>query len=175
MAFAYLVNIPTRISIMLKWILIICLFFYCDAAAQNKKELIDWLNSRFQNSPVMSYETGTKTRFLKIADDGSFTIRAYDYPPKIALPNEKNYTAGYRFMGHIKDLDPATVRTSTFRGNLFLFARCKTANCIVQESLGKQDYGEYQLNEVLLGVTSALNLEEKAKQTIIQLIKISNQ
>ncbi len=73
--------------------LILLLIVVCNLSTygQTKMETIDWLNSKFENSPIISTESEQYTRFLKIKQDGSFSIQSYEYSLKVILPDLKNY------------------------------------------------------------------------------------
>jgi len=138
---------------------------------QTKKETIDWLNTKFQSSPIISDEIEQYTRFLKINQDGSFTILVYNYSPKILLLDTSNYRWKTIFTGNFKDLSPNSIRTETIKGKIFFFASCSYGNCITQNDIGP-DYNIFKNPNVLLAVTSDASLEPRCKKALIHLVNL---
>jgi hypothetical protein len=157
---------------MKKFILIILLLSRLVVNSQSKKETIDWLNSKFDNSPFADNDIEIFTRFLKIKDDGTFTVQGYSYSIKTVLPNSENYSRKYIFKGHFKDLGLNSIRTEVIKGNLYIFASCRSGKCITQQNEGPYNTNSYLNNEVLLAITSNLSLEIRCKKAFIHLIKL---
>lgn len=154
---------------MMKWLTIIFIFCSIAVNGQSNTSTITWLNARFANSPILKSNTGSQTWSLKISNDGSFTIWNYDYPLKL-IPGPNNYLVKKQFTGHFKDLQPS-IRSAQFGDNIFFYASCIHANCIQQQTMSRQDSASYSISEILLGVSSAVNLEARIKQSFIDLIK----
>src|SRR5215203_3193932 len=144
---------------------ILLLMLFCNLAAygQTKKETIDWLNTKFQGSPIMISEIEQYTRFLKINQDGSFSILEYNYSPKILLPDTSNYRWKTVFTGNFKDLSPNSIRTETIKGKIFIFASCSNGSCITQKDIGP-DYKTFRNPDVTLAITSDASLESVVKK-----------
>lgn len=153
---------------------ILLLLLVCNIASygQTKKETIDWLNSKFETSPIVMSEVQQYTRFLKIKDDGSFSIQSYNYSPKTLLPDTQNYRWKTLFTGNFKDLSPNSVRTSTIKGNVFFYATCSSGKCITQQDQGPDEFNTYTASEVLIGITSDASLEARCKKAFIHLITL---
>jgi hypothetical protein len=141
------------------------------AYGQTKKETIDWLNSKFETSPIIMSEVQQYTRFLKIKDDGSFSIMSYNYSPKVLLPDTTNYRWKTLFTGHFKDLSPNSVRTETIKDKVFFYASCSNGKCITQKDQGP-DYDTFTNSEVTLAITSDASLEARCKKAFIHLITL---
>jgi hypothetical protein len=152
---------------------ILLLILFCNLASygQTKKETIDWLNSKFETSPIMVSEIQQYTRFLKIKQDGSFTILENNYSPKVLLPDTTNYRWKTLFTGNFKDLSPNSVRTETIKGKVFFYASCRSGKCITQKDQGP-DYDTFTNSEVTLGITSDASLEARCKKAFIHLITL---
>jgi len=142
------------------------------AYGQTKKETIDWLNSKFEMSPIVMSETEQYTRFLKIKQDGSFSIQSYNYSPRVLLPDLENYRWKTLFTGHFKDLSFNSVKTTIRNGKVFFYASCSSGKCIIQQNQGRDDFSTYSAPEVLLGITSDTDLEERCKKAFVHLIKL---
>lgn len=154
---------------MMKWLTIVFVFYSITVNGQSNKANIDWLNARFANSPILKSNTGSQTWSLKISNDGSFTIWNYDYPPK-QIPGPANYLVKKQFTGHFRDLKPA-IRSARYGDNVFFYASCLQPNCIQQQTMSRKDSTSYSLSEILLGVSSAVNLEDRIKQVFTDLSK----
>ena len=154
---------------MMKWLTIVFVFYSFAVNGQANKANIDWLNARFVNSPILKSNTGSQTWSLKISNDGSFTIWNYDYPPK-QIPGTANYHVKKQFTGHFRDLQPA-VRSARYGDNVFFYGSCKQSNCIKQLTVEEKDSSSYTISEILLGVSSAVNLEERIKKRFTELVQ----
>lgn len=153
-------------------LLLLILLFSFSAFGQTKKETIDWLNSKFESSPIASSEFEQYTRFLKINNDGSFSIQNYNYSPKVLLPNLENYRWKSLFTGHFKNLSPNSIRTEKIKGNLYIYATCSSGKCITQQNQGPDNFNSYTTSEVLLAFTSDTSLEARVKKAFTHLIKL---
>ena len=111
------------------------------------------------------------TWFLKINQDGSFTIQEYNYSPKILLPDLQNYRWKTLFTGHFKDLSPNSMGTKTINGKVFFRASCSSGKCITQQDQGV-DYKTFTNSEITLGITSDISLEARCKKAFIHLINL---
>ena len=138
---------------------------------QTKKETIDWLNLKFETSPIIMSEIQQYTWFLKIKQDGSFTILEYNYSPKVLLPDSQNFRWKTLFSGYFKDLSPNSIRTETINGKVFFYASCSSGKCITQQDQGP-DYKTFTNSEVTLGITSDASLEARCKKAFIHLITL---
>lgn len=157
---------------MKRQILLLLLICNLSVYGQTKKETIDWLNSKFETSPIMMSDFEQYTRFLKINQDGSFSIQSYNYSPKVLLPNSENYRWKTLFSGNFKDLSPNSVRTTTIKGKIFFYATCSSGKCITQQDQGPKEFNSYLSSEVLLGITSDTDLEARCKKAFIHLITL---
>lgn len=146
----------------------------CNIAAygQTKKETIDWLNSKFEGSPIIVTDIDQYTSFLKINQDGSFSIQSYNYSPSVFPPNSKNYRWKTLFTGHFKNLSPTSITTKVVDEKLFIYATCSNGKCITQKNQGPNNFNSYQSSEVLLAITSDITLEARCKKAFIHLITL---
>lgn len=71
-------------------LLIILTIASFSAFGQTRKETIDWLNSKFESSPIIRNSIEQSTRFLKIEDTGNFSIQEFSYATNVALPTSRN-------------------------------------------------------------------------------------
>jgi hypothetical protein len=101
------------------------------AYGQSKKETIDWLNTKFKNSPIIINDFEQYTWFLNISQEGNFTIQSFDYSPNTLVPDSKNYRKKTTIKGNFKDLSPNSINTKKIDGKIFFFASCSNANCII--------------------------------------------
>ena len=157
---------------MKRQILLLTLLFNLTAYGQTKKETIDWLNSKFETSPIAISGFEQFCRFLRIKEDGSFSIESYDYSPKVFLPDKYNYKKKMLVTGHFKNLSPNSIRTSTIDGIVYFYATCSNGKCIIQQNQGPDEFGSYTLSEVLLGITYDINLEARCKKAFLHLITL---
>ena len=139
---------------------------------QTKKETIDWLNIKFQNSPIASNDNEQLIRFLKISQDGNFTIQSYTYYPEILLPDFKNYNRKVIVTGNFRDLSPNSVITKVIDGMVFFYASCSKANCITMRNQGPDSFNAYTSSEVLLCITNESHLEARGKKAFMHLIML---
>lgn len=165
-------TIKSKLTTMKKELLFVTFLFSLTALGQTKKETIDWLNSKFENCPIITSEVGSMARFLKINPDGSFSVQDYDYSPKVLLPTLENYRYKTLFTGHFKDLAPNSVTTKTIKGNIYFYASCSSGKCITQQNQGRDDFSTYQTPSILLGITSEPSLEERCKKAFVHLITL---
>ncbi len=157
----------------MKKLFLLPLFFSCFFSyGQTKKETIDWLNSKFEYSPIVVSEIEKYTMEFRISQDGSFSIQYYNYSPKVFLPDTDNYRRKVMFTGHFKDLSPNSIRTSKKDGKIFFYASCTNSRCITQQNQGPNDFSVYYAREVELAVTSDVGLEERCKKAFQHLIKL---
>ena len=154
---------------MMKWLTLVFIFYSIAVHGQSNTSTIAWLNARFANSPILKSNTGSQTWSLKISNDGSFTILNYDYPPKL-VPGPANHILKKQFTGHFKDLQPA-IRSARYGDYIFFYGSCIQPNCIQQQTVEKKDTASYTISEILLGVSSAVNLEERIKKEFTELVE----
>ncbi|GLU55115.1 hypothetical protein [Dyadobacter frigoris] len=153
-------------------LLIILTIASFSAFGQTRKETIDWLNSKFESSPIIRNSIQQSTRFLKIEDTGNFSVQEFLYATNVALPTSRNYNGKTLYTGNFKDLSPNSVRSSRVYGEIFIFASCTTGKCVNQQDQGP-DFDVYKVSEVAIGVISDPSLEARCKKAFIHLITIS--
>ena len=157
---------------MKNFVLVFGIILNLSAYGQTKKETIDWLNTKFENSPVAINKIDQFTRFLTIKPDGSYSIQSYSYFLNVVLPDMQNYARKTLFSGHFKNLDPNSVRTEKIGGNIYFYATCSSGKCITQQNQGPNSFDSYMHTEVLLSFTSDTNLEDRCKKAFTHLIKL---
>ncbi|UTM21871.1 hypothetical protein [Dyadobacter fanqingshengii] len=140
--------------------------------AQTKKETIDWLNSKFESSPIIRNSLYQSTRFLKINANGDFSVQEYEYATNVPFPDSKNYSGKTLFTGSFKDLSPSSVRAKQIYGEIFIFASCTSGKCITQQDQGP-DYETYKTSDIAIGVISDPSLQIRCEKAFIHLIKLS--
>jgi hypothetical protein len=156
---------------MKRQIIFFFLAFNFTSYGQTKKETIDWLNTKFEASPIVMNDYEQYTWFLEIKQDGSFTIQEFNYSPKVLLPDTTNYRWKTIFTGNFKDLSPNSIRTETISGKVFFYASCSNGKCITQQDQGV-DYKTFKNSDVTLGIASDANLEARCKKAFIHLITL---
>jgi hypothetical protein len=139
---------------------------------QTKKETIDWLNLKLEGCPTISMSYCKNKRYLKIEYDGTFSIESYDFSIYEQYLNSNNYKSKVVFSGNFKELSPNSVRTKIIQDNLFIYATCSNGKCVTQTNLGPDEYYSIKSAEVLLGVTSNVELEFRCKKAFIHLINL---
>lgn len=149
-----------------------CLLLFLAGLAQNKKETIDWINSKIPKNPIIFGDVLKSSQKMKISPEGNFEIIIVDYElPLSSNPKAETTTI---LKGSFKDFNPASITIRNKGGLIFLDLQCfNSKDCINISQTGKAGIS-YDKNGLSFGAFSNTeeNISERLKKAFAKLITL---